>query len=197
MCQNAERHLTKILGEADFSERHRRVVRAPAARVWDATLAVTPREIRLLAPLMAVRSLPKRLQQGQRSSSPTVGTPILEAFQAQGFLELHRDPEVVDGGAFVVYGVAGRFWSPTHNQPVSFAGREAFVAYEEPAMAKAVFSIEVVERGELTEIITETRIAGTDSAARRAFARYWLLIRGPSGLIRRSWLAAIDRRAIA
>ena len=64
-------------------------------------------------------------------------------------------------------------------------------------MAKAVLSIEVVERGELTEIITETRIAGTDSAARRAFARYWLLIRGPSGLIRRSWLAAIDRRATA
>lgn len=37
----------------------------------------------------------------------------------------------------------------------------------------------------------------TDDAARRAFALYWLLIRGPSGLIRRSWLAAIDRRATA
>jgi len=46
-----------------------------------------------------------------------------------------------------------------------------------------------------TRIETETLVAGTDQASTRRFRPYWALIRLPSGLIRRSWLAAIDRRA--
>jgi hypothetical protein len=49
-----------------------------------------------------------------------------------------------------------------------------------------------VDDGQLT---TETRVLLTDEASRRAFARYWLLIRPFSGLIRRRWLAAVARRA--
>jgi hypothetical protein len=45
------------------------------------------------------------------------------------------------------------------------------------------------------ELTTETRVLATDERSRRAFARYWLLIRPFSGLIRRLWLAAIVRRA--
>lgn len=119
---------------------------------------------------------------------------MLEAMQAQGFVELHRDAEPAHGRALALYGAAGRFWSPAGNQPVAFRDPSAFLAYAEPGMAKAAFSIEVVDRGEHTELTTETRIVGTDPAARRAFGRYWLLIRGPSGLIRRTWLAAVDRR---
>lgn len=47
----------------------------------------------------------------------------------------------------------------------------------------------------LDEFETITRVNGTDQASSRKFAPYWAIIRGPSGLIRRSWLAAIDRRA--
>jgi hypothetical protein len=66
-----------------------------------------------------------------------------------------------------------------------------------PGTAKAAFSLAVEERDGATVVTTETRVVGTDSRARRAFGAYWLIIRGPSGLIRRSWLAAIDRRARA
>jgi hypothetical protein len=59
------------------------------------------------------------------------------------------------------------------------------------------FSLEAVERDGATLVTVETRISGTDATARRVFGRYWLIIRSPSGLIRRSWLAAIDRRARA
>lgn len=45
------------------------------------------------------------------------------------------------------------------------------------------------------ELITETRVEGTDKASNAKFAPYWALIRLPSGLIRRCWLAAIERRA--
>jgi hypothetical protein len=45
-------------------------------------------------------------------------------------------------------------------------------------------------------LATETRVALTDPAARRAFRRYWLVIRPFSGLVRRSWLRAARRRAL-
>jgi hypothetical protein len=46
-----------------------------------------------------------------------------------------------------------------------------------------------------TRIETETLIVGTDDASTQKFGPSWRLIRLPSGTIRRSWLAAIDRRA--
>ena len=46
-----------------------------------------------------------------------------------------------------------------------------------------------------TRISTETRVLAVDPASRRRFALYWLVIRGGSGAIRRSWLHAIARRA--
>lgn len=42
-----------------------------------------------------------------------------------------------------------------------------------------------------SRVTTETRVLSCDTAARRAFARYWLLIRAGSGLIRREILAAV------
>ena len=44
---------------------------------------------------------------------------------------------------------------------------------------------------------TETRVYLTDDTSKRAFRRYWLLIRPFSGLIRRAWLRAIAKRASA
>jgi len=189
------RHLDEVLAAPEFSERHRRIVRAPAERVWAAALEVTPREIRLLAPFMALRSLPALVRRQPVTAGTTDRAPILEAFQEEGFIELYRDPVVTGGSAVVVYGAVGRFWSPAGNRPVVLGSRQAFIAFSEPGMAKTAFSLEVVDHGDHAEVITETRVVGTDDAANRAFGRYWLLIRGPSGLIRRSWLAAIDRRA--
>jgi hypothetical protein len=50
-------------------------------------------------------------------------------------------------------------------------------------------------RARAGELTTETRVLLTDQPSRRAFSRYWLLIRRFSGRIRRQWLAAIARRA--
>jgi hypothetical protein len=44
-------------------------------------------------------------------------------------------------------------------------------------------------------LTTETRVLLTDDGSRRAFRRYWLVIRPFSGVIRRRWLAAIVRRS--
>jgi len=44
-------------------------------------------------------------------------------------------------------------------------------------------------------VTTETRVFATTDADRRKFAIYWRFIRPGSGIIRRSWLEAIKRRA--
>ena len=46
-------------------------------------------------------------------------------------------------------------------------------------------------------VTTETRVYAATDAARRGFAIYWRFIRPGSGIIRRSWLEAIKRRAEA
>ena len=46
-----------------------------------------------------------------------------------------------------------------------------------------------------TLLAAETRVLATDPAARRAFARYWRLIRAGGGLIRLELLRAVARRA--
>ena len=189
--------LDAFIGTPDFSERHHRTVQAPAEAVWTAATSVTPAEIRLLTPLMTVRSLPQILT-GRRTKLLTAdAAPFLEVFEEEGFVELYRDAGVTGGRAVAIYGAAGRFWSPTDNSPVPLDDGQAFFQHEDAGTVKVAFSLQVVESGTTTLVTTETRIVATDRAARRAFGRYWLIIRGPSGLIRRSWLAAIDRRSRA
>jgi hypothetical protein len=50
-------------------------------------------------------------------------------------------------------------------------------------------------RLEGTHLMTETRVFAQTDEASRSFAIYWRLIRPGSGIIRRSWLEAIKRRA--
>lgn len=58
----------------------------------------------------------------------------------------------------------------------------------------AVMNFHVGPDGRVT---TETRIFSRSDQARRSFAVYWRIIRPGSGIIRRSWLEAIKRRAEA
>lgn len=194
----AARHpLDDHLPDPHFVERHRRTVDAPVEAVWAAALAVTPAEIRLLAPFMALRSLPRVLAGDRPRSLRQDRTPFLEAFEGEGFVELQREENLPEGRAVVVYGAAGRFWSVRDNAPAALADAEAFAQHRAPGTARTAFSLRVEEVGGSALLTTETRVSGTDADARRTFGRYWRIIRGPSGLIRRSWLAAIDRRARA
>lgn len=58
----------------------------------------------------------------------------------------------------------------------------------------AVMNFHIEPDGRVT---TETRVFASTDAARRSFAVYWRIIRPGSGIIRRSWLEAIKRRAEA
>jgi hypothetical protein len=90
----------------------------------------------------------------------------------------------------LVAGVAGRFWKLSGGLE-RLAGPEAFRAYNAGGSAKAVVDF-VWADGRLA---TTTRVHVPDPAARRAFRRYWLVVRPFSGAIRLMLLRAVRRRA--
>jgi len=121
--------------------------------------------------------------------------PALELFEDEGFVILDSDSVPTDGHAQLLFGAAGKFWSPAHNGPLSFDGPDEFMAFDEPGNAKTVARFEAWSEGETTRLETETIVDVTDPASKPKFAAYWTVIRGPSGLLRRSWLAGVDRHA--
>jgi hypothetical protein len=182
--------LAEVLPRYDANEVHDVWVPAPPEVVFQAVKDVTVREVRLLVPFLALRGVPRLLAR-RPGFRPVWTAPVLGEFLKVGFVDLGERP-----GAEVATGAVGRFWSLAGNEPVEVLSREEFVAFAEPGYAKAVMAFLVrPERGG-SRVITETRIAGTTPDATRAFMRYWRVIRLGSGAIRRSWLAAIRRRAL-
>ena len=147
----------------------------------DAAEQLTWREVSIMRALMGIRSA-GRLQLARQER-------ILDSMIRMGFTVLERTDDEL------VVGVLGRPWAPGGGHAPRLADRADPAAYfadfDEPGWAKVIANFRA-GGGELT---TETRVLATDERSRRAFARYWLLIRPFSGLIRRHWLAAIVRRA--
>ncbi|MFE0100168.1 hypothetical protein [Streptomyces sp. NPDC059009] len=169
--------LDRLLPRWDHRERHATAVRAPRERVLRAVEETRWREVPFCHALLLIGSLGTKRTKSEE--------PFLGAMTGGGFTELHRDEsELVIGAVVAVEDPKG---------PALLAAPpgESFRAFDRPGYYKVAFNFRH-DKGELT---TETRVVSTDERARRAFARYWLLIRLPSGLIRRDWLHGIRRRA--
>lgn len=82
------------------------------------------------------------------------------------------------------------------NEPAAVRTRKDFLSFAEPGLAKAAIAFLVRPERGASRVITEIRVASTSPDATRAMRRYWRAIRLGSGAIRRSWLAAIRRRAV-
>lgn len=181
--------LDEALSRYDVHEVHSLEMRAPPETVWDALRAVKPLEVRLLAPLMALRALPALVARRGRLEYRSSAT-LIELFLSSGFLELGERP-----GSEYVAGAVGRFWRLAGNQPLPLASAAEFVAFDEPGYARAALNFTLEPAGSGTLVRTETRVAGTDPDATRLFKRYWRVIQPGSALIRISWLNAIRRRS--
>ena len=181
--------LDEVLPHFDVHEVHETYVRARIDDVYAAVKQVTAREVRLLMALEVLRGLP-RLLIGRRPFRPSSTAPLLESFAAN-VVPLGERP-----GAEIVAGAVGRFWRLFGNEPAVIRTRAEFLAFAERGYAKAAVAFIVLPEAEGTRLTTETRVVGTSPDATRLFRRYWLLIRPASGIIRRSWLAAIRRRAV-
>jgi hypothetical protein len=164
--------LSEALPEYDFRERHSRRVGAPPERVFAAVRELCADDtpfVRLLFRLRGLRGDTAR--------------PIFEQMGRFGFEVLAEEP-----GREVVVAAIGQPWK------VRGGARPRgvdFRTFAEPGYAKMALNWRL-EDGVLS---TETRVQLTDAHARRAFRRYWLVIRPFSGVIRRAWLRAVTRRA--
>ena len=189
--QVASTVLDRLLPSSQVSERHRVVIAASPDQVWAALSQVTMGELRLFRLLMGVRVLPGRLVRSPRArldaEEALLGWAVRFGFTILG----------EDAMRELVVGAIGQPWRLAGGRSAAVAGGDDFAAFDQAGYAKlaANFRLASTVGGRAIQLRTETRVACTDPASARRFARYWWLIRPASGAIRRSWLAAIKRRA--
>jgi hypothetical protein len=181
--------LDEALPLFDFRERHARFVDAPPEVVDKAVRAVTIRDMPLARLLFALRAAPRRLRR-RPSRFGDVDAPLLGLAVDVVFGVLGDEP-----GDEVAIGMIGQPWKLAGGESYRFAQPEEFTSFAEAGYVKAAMNFRFEPDGAGTKLTTETRVLATDSASRRRFRRYWLVIRPGSGLTRRSWLRAAERRA--
>lgn len=172
----------------DFHERHEITIHAPADRVRAELDRLSFADIGVMEALGRIRAAAMGRNAPGAPNGPAPSVPILEMIRKPGggFFLLDDEP------AEFVFGLAGEPWN---NRGVSLTPEE-FLRWSKPDCVKiaANFRIENVGGG-YTRVVTETRVAANDEAARRKMTRYWALIYPGSGLIRRSLLRTIRDRA--
>ncbi|MEV6958168.1 hypothetical protein AB0M97_02980 [Streptomyces sp. NPDC051207] len=174
-----------------WSTRHDRFVAAPPETVSRAVREVRTREMRLVRPLVAARSLPSQLLRRGAEQRAAADADTLSAMRQLGFIVLDDVP-----GADLVLGFAGQPWNPIVSRAVVPDLTPAdFDAFRRPHFVKGAYALWTEPEGAGTRLFTETRVYAIDRGAARRFRPYWLLIEPFSALIRRDWLAAIGRRA--
>ena len=181
--------LDEVMPRYQFVERHvTRVAAAPAA-VDRALREVTADDIRSYRTLTWIGRGGRRGPQGLLDAPR--GEPILAVATRTGFRVVVDDP-----GREVILGVAGPVSAEARAHARPGASRP-FVA-EADGYASIVLDFHITADGRGGSVVsTETRVNAPDADTRRRFARYWRVIYPGSALIRRSWLAAVRRRAEA
>ena len=167
------------LPEFDFSEHHETRVAAPPRRVWTSLTTLDVGGLTVVRVLMGLRTMRLRTRRPVR----------LRELLGGAFTLLAEDPPVE-----IILGVTGRFWSLGGS--IEPTERARFREPPPPGTARAAwsFTLEPDSAG-ATRLATETRIRCADADTRRAFGRYWRLIRPGSGWIRREILRAVRRDA--
>ena len=183
--------LDRLVPTFQAVERHSATIAASADQVWAALTQVTVGELRLFRLLMSLRVLPGRLLGRPRArfdaDESLLGWAVRFGFTVLGE-EVQRE---------LVVGAIGQPWRLVGGRGMAVAGGDDFAAFDQAGYAKmaANFRLVPIAGGRAVRLSTETRVACTDAASARHFARYWWLIGPASGGTRRSWLAAIKRRA--
>jgi len=181
--------LDSLMPNHDVSEVHHVTVAATSDEVWAALQQVSLGDVPVFRLLMSGRELPGRVV-GRRWLTGEVDRPLLEQMVAVGFVPLEARP-----GVDLALGLLTRPWLLGRGS-IRAADRESFLAFDEPGWAKAVLAFALTAAdGDVTVLRTETRVTTTDVAARRLFRAYWAFVGWGSAVTRRSWLAAVKRRA--
>lgn len=179
--------LHAFLPEHQFSEQHHIRIDAAPDRVLDMVSRLDIHDFPLAQLFLSLRAIPARI-------AAAVGKPsarrIDAGFGLSSFIALGRD-----GDREFALGLVGRFWQSAGG--LIDVEASAFRAFSEPEIAKLVMTFVAEPDGAGTLLTTRTCVHCSDQASRRRFTPYWLLIRLPSGLIRRMVLQRVKQLAEA
>ena len=179
--------LHTFLPEHQFSEQHRIRVNAAPGRVLDMVSQLDVTDFPLARMFLHLRAIPARI-------AAAMGRPnarrIDAGFGLHDFTVLGRD-----GDREFALGLVGRFWEAAGG--LVRVEASAFRAFSESNIAKLVMTFVAEPDGAGTLLTTRTCVHCSDTPARRRFTPYWVLIRIPSGLIRRMMLQRIKQLAEA
>jgi hypothetical protein len=179
----AVRTLDDFLPAWEFAERHGIAIAAGRAQVDAALRTVSVGEIPPIRVLYLLRGLGR--------SSRDTSRPFL------GLAQIGAVTLVDVAGEGLVLGLTGKFWKLRGGRELERPRTaDEFLAYDRPDVCKAVIDFRIAELAEgRCRLTTETRVHVEDPAARRAFRRYWRVIRPFSGLTRILFLRAVSRQA--
>lgn len=166
-----------------FAERHHITIKASPKAVLDGVADGHLPNDPIINALMEARAIPGRVF--SRLGHSDTAQPKL--FGPPSFIPLERS-----GDDEIAMGLVGRFWRPDGGlAPVADAA--GFLTFEDGRAAKLVILWTARPEGDHTRLITETRICCPEGPSRALMTAYWLVIRLPSGLIRRRLLRAMKR----
>jgi hypothetical protein len=170
--------IDQFLPRYDVSAQYQIDVHAPLERVYSAARYLDMTDSWIVRWLYRLRGLPE--------SSLT-----LDGMLKWGFVLLADSPSQE-----IVFGLIGRFWTPTAQ--IQHVTADTFVGFNQQGFAKVAGNIALVSLDDKNvRVTTETRIYSLDKASRCKFRWYWFLIGSFSGIIRKEWLHLIKRRAEA
>lgn len=158
---------------------HELRVAAPADTAYAALRTLDLQRSWIVPALFALRSLPGRLL--RRPSPPPPAGTFLEQALAIGWVVLEEAP-----GRELVAGAVTQPWKSV----VTFQGLPPaeFKRFSTPGFTKIVWAMAARPlTPELSVLSIETRVLATDSAARRKFRRYWVIVSPGVRLLR--WAA--------
>jgi hypothetical protein len=178
--------LDDVLPDYDVAKRHRTLIRASPARVFDEVGRYDFRSSRVTQILMALRGYGTRLRRAHVEEPGTLPVSLARF----GFTPLAEAP-----GEEIVFGLVGQFWRPSGGLRTLTATE--FATFREPGFAKAAWNLlcRPTDDPAVTELSTETRVLCYGAAARRKFLLYWRVVERFSGLIRWSLLRGVKRAA--
>lgn len=186
IVDRATSRLDDFLPAWQFSEVHSRRVEASPSRVYDAIKNVRADEIRLFRTLTWIRRAGRKMP--ENILHPGAKRPLLDVATSSGFIYLADEPHEVVVGTIVI---------APKNRPRPQLTPELFRSTLDPGFALAAMNFRIVPDSDGSIVTTETRVYANDATARRRFAWYWRTIYPGSAFIRRMWLRAIARRAVA
>ena len=170
--------LERLLPRYQFVERHRIQVAAPVEEVYASVAAMDLTDSSIARGLMALWRIPARVLLPNVPDRP---------MSVRDFLQLHEQPPTD-----LVRGMIG---GRVDRKRVAAMTADDFMAFDGPACFKLAWGFHLTPQERNVLVETETRVLCTDAESRAWFRWYWLVIRLPSGLIRRRLLAHIKRRA--